>query len=407
MKILIIAPQNPYPPADGGKKGLLYPLMGLKELGYSIGLFLLHNNEPTYADSLSYFKEQGVELFPFKLNIEDSGYKAIRNVGQVQPFKMAKKYSRKSLKFLRKATKEFKPDIIQAQHSHMAEYAIELKKKFGIPIVLREHNVEYKLVEQFYMSATNPLIKKFAYWQYLKTKKYETRIWNDFSKVIFISLVDEQVAKENCPGVRSAIVQDGIEIKETNSKDFHKESRSIIFTGNMKTVQNLHSITWFIEKVWPLIIKAEPEVKLYITGGDEHLLYKKLRTNLKALNGQRIYPLGFVDDIDGTIFRCEVFISPTQMGSGIRLKVLNAMALAMPIVCTSFDAKTMIDAKNNEHFLIADNAETFLKSILHLFNNKKRAEELGSNAKQFVRENFTWQKCAKGLSDIYEEILAN
>lgn len=402
MKVLLISPQNPYPPIDGGKISIFYPLMELNKKGISIGIFFLYKEKEPF-EAIQFFKKNSIKVYPFLLDTTDSIKKVMKNFLESEPFKMAKYFHPSALKYLKKIVQEFKPDIIQSHHAHMAKYAIELKKEFNVPIVLREHNIEYKLIEQFYKSESNPIIKVTAYWQYVKTKKYETNIWSYFDKVIFISPLDENIAKNANSRIKSVVIQDGVDIEKFHPIDLKKEPYSLIFTGNLRTIQNLKSILWFVKNVWPIIKEKEPKAKLYITGGGEEILYKKLK--ISTLNTQGIFLLGFVKNIQETISKCQVFISPTRIGSGIRIKVLTAMALGMPIVCTSLDATPIIGVRNGEHLIVADTPEDFAEGILHLFNDERLRYNLGSNARKLIEQQFTWDKYAEKMINIYKEII--
>jgi glycosyltransferase involved in cell wall biosynthesis len=407
MRILILSPQNPYPAVDGGKMGILGPVLELAALGHSVGVFFLHDEPTKAAASVAFFGSRQIKAYPLSLSTSDSVAWAIKNIGRRTPFKMAKYYDRRAFEEVLKAAEDFGPDLIQAQHAHMGRYAVQMRRRFEVPIVLREHNIEYRLIEQFCKVESNPVVRGVAYWQYRKTRRYETGLWARFDRIVFISRPDAELAARDVPDVRSEVVQDGVDVAEFTPADAEKEPRSVVFSGSLRTVQNLHSVVWFITEVWPIVRTSEPRARLYLTGGAESVLAGRLRTDVGRLNEQGVFPLGFVEDINGAITRCEVFVSPTRMGSGIRIKVLNAMAMGMPIVCTSLDAESIAGAGHGRHLYVADGPEEFAAGIVELFANERLRERLGLNARELVERRFTWARCARELVDVYEGIIRN
>jgi len=402
MKVMILSPQNPYPPIDGGKISIFYPLKYMVKYGIE-PILTFPYKRMLHEKSINNMQKIGIKVYPFRQDISDSVSKVVRNIFEKEPFKIKKYYSLGYLKYMEEIIYKENPDIIQSQHIHMANYAIKLNRKFNVPIILREHNIEYKLVEQFYNSENNFALKSIAYWQYLKTRRYEVNIWNYFNHVIFISSIDEKIALALNNRLKSSVIQDGVDIKEFSSLNISKEPFSLIFTGGTyKTIQNVKSIVWFIKNVWSNIKRVEPRAKLYITGMNQDILFRKLNDN--ELKNQGITFLGFVNDIKRTISRCEIYISPTIFGSGVRLKVLNAMALSMPVICTSLDADTIIGAKDHEHLMVADDPAKFENAILQLFNNESLRYKLGNNARKLIEDSFTWDCFIEKLINVYKNV---
>ncbi len=404
MKVLVLSPQNPYPAVDGGKLGILSPVLALCELGHSVGIFFPHCDSALAAQSLSFLKSRNIEAYPYAMDTSDSLTRVIANIGRRTPFKMAKYFDRGALEFVMRAVEDFRPDVIQAQHAHTGRYALELKERFGIPFVLREHNIEYMLVEQYSRSVVNPLLKLVALWQHFKTRRYEVGLWKRCDRVVFISPGDRERAIGEAPGIRSDVVPDGVHQK-FSPEYAGRQAGCVIFSGNLATIQNLESVLWLIRDIWPIVREGEPAAKLYLTGGGEDILLDRLRLGIEQLHGRGVFPLGFVDDIDATISGCRVFVSPTLMGSGIRIKVLHAMALGMPVVCTPLDADSIMGARHDEHLFVAADCAQFAAGVLKLFSDSGLRKRLGANARRLVESEHTWEKCGRALARIYEEII--
>jgi glycosyltransferase involved in cell wall biosynthesis len=115
---------------------------------------------------------------------------------------------------------------------------------------------------------------------------------------------------------------------------------------------------------------------------------------------------GYVKDPRDVAAKCGVFVVPLRSGSGVRVKILDALAMGLPVVSTSIGAEGLA-VKNGEHLLIADDAESFAEAVTTILNNKELAQNLGLRGRELVRQEYSWQVVEKRLLDVYESHLYN
>ncbi len=393
-KILYLSPQNVIPPIDGGKIGIYYPI---RELANHFEIYFAYIDSSTIDTSNSY-KDINVNPIRFYIDTNDSISKILKNIFEIIPFKMNKYFSKRFLQVLIELVREKKIDMIMVSHSHMACYALEIKKACNIPIFLREHNIEYQLVEQYVKYEKNYIKRIIAAWQAVKTKRYEINLWGKFDKIFFISDNDlnEAINHINATSGKYIVLYDGYETKNNILKREY-ENDSFIFTGSIKTIQNKINLSNFINNIWIQFLSKIPKSKLYITGNTDETLVNNLGKSMEELNKLNIYNLGFIDNIDYVILSKQFFISPTIIGSGIRIKVLHAMSLGIPVIASRIDCSMVRYFKDMENIICYENKEDFIEKINLLQKNLPLYESIGRKAHLLIKNKLNWSNYINNL----------
>jgi sugar transferase (PEP-CTERM/EpsH1 system associated) len=167
----------------------------------------------------------------------------------------------------------------------------------------------------------------------------------------------------------------------------------LVFTGAMDYWANADAIRWFVKGCWPQIKRAYPTVRLHVVGA--HPL-----AEVQALHDDdNINVTGRVDDVKPYIRAADISIAPMIIARGIQNKVLEAMALARPVVTTGSGAEG-IDAVSGTHFMIADTEDEFTRSVITLLADKEKAESLGYAARAKLSEGYSWDAKLNDLDAI-------
>jgi glycosyltransferase involved in cell wall biosynthesis len=159
---------------------------------------------------------------------------------------------------------------------------------------------------------------------------------------------------------------------------------------------NSDAVDFFLEKVWPAIKYGAPEATIDFAGGGPT---QKLRN--KALEEDSIKVLGYVSDIRPIVQRASVFVAPIRIGSGTKIKLLNAMAQAKAVVATTIAAEG-IDVSPGQNILIADEPEAFAEKVLYLLRNEEIARKMGEEARELIERKYSWDLIAENIHGIYE-----
>jgi glycosyltransferase involved in cell wall biosynthesis len=165
----------------------------------------------------------------------------------------------------------------------------------------------------------------------------------------------------------------------------------------MNYYPNTDGATYFAREILPLVHRRFPDAKLRIVGpvGPGPVM---------DLKSDRVEIVGFVDDLIAEIRRAAVVVAPLRMGGGTRLKILEAMALAKPIVSTTIGAEGL-DVAHEREMLLADTPETLARDIGRLFEDAALASRVGRAARETAEARYSWRAAARELEAFYQEAL--
>ncbi len=405
MHILQLTHRLPYPPVDGGKIGIFNFTKYFSLFGNDVSLISL---APLEEKGLDIEELKGYTSF-LKVFYKDSKNKKIvflkNTFFSKLPYNMEKYIHKDVMNFILSYICENKIDIIHVDHLHMAFYAREIKKRYpNIPIVIREHNVEYVILERFYKSLREPISKLLMKRQYMKLKKYETEILREFDKILAITEIDKnRLIKENSfLADKIEVIPVGVDIDKFKfyENDFDERENLIVSIASMDWIPNQQGLIWFIEKVMPYILKLIPNAKLYIIGKGMPNWFKKYEDK------KNIFILGFIDDenLEKILQVAKVAITPLFVGGGMRVKILNYLAWGLPTVSTSIGVEG-IEVTNGSEILIADNEKSFGKNVVLLLKEKKIWNRLRVKGRTKIENTYSWNKIVRRTLSIYESLL--
>ncbi|MCW8886628.1 MAG: TIGR03087 family PEP-CTERM/XrtA system glycosyltransferase [Motiliproteus sp.] len=241
--------------------------------------------------------------------------------------------------------------------------------------------------------------------EYRQLKKYEEQIAKNFDASILVSndeaaLFKSQISSELHPKVHS--VQNGVDLDffDPSSSTIGADNTSdlppntVVFTGAMDYWANVDAVKWFADEVWPHVIKRIPDCKFYIVGGNPTKEVKDLGHH------KGIHVTGRVHDIRPYLAQSTVSIAPLQIARGIQNKVLEAMAMAKPIVATSL-AMEGIQGFPPSSTIVEDIPEKFADALVNLIINSN-LEDIGQTNREWVIEKYSWNSALTPLSAIFE-----
>lgn len=175
-------------------------------------------------------------------------------------------------------------------------------------------------------------------------------------------------------------------------------TNALVFTGKMDYRPNVDAILWFTDAILPRIRAQIPDVRLYIVGQQPHAALSALRAQ------SNIEITGWVPEVRPYLQAAAVYIAPLRMGSGTRLKLLEAMAAHCAIVATPA-AASGLNARACAAMRLAASETTFAEAITHLLGNSSERQALGDAAQAAVRADYDWQALTPRLLALYQTLL--
>lgn len=261
------------------------------------------------------------------------------------------------------------------------------------PKVFVHHEIRY---QRLFTSAAASL-KSNVYKNYIIqiTKDFELRQLSQFSKIIIFSNNDLEILQKEISKEKLAAIPFPIRDISFNNVSINSINK-LVFVGGEDHLPNAEGIKWFIDTCLSDIFERT-KLPLYIVGKWSEAFIQQHASNSKIIF------TGFVDDLVA-FSKNSISISPIRIGSGIRTKILYAMACKSPVITTTIGVEG-IDVKNSEHLMIADTPNDFINSVVNIYNNLSLANKLANSAYQFVFDNFRQDVIIEKRIALYRELI--
>lgn len=394
MKILILTARIPYPLRDGGSIAMNQTIEGYLEQGCDVSLLAMNTSRhwveetslPEMYSQLKHFKTVYVKtdinpLLAFINLFSDKSYNLSRFVN--------KQFEQALVELLQQ--EEF--DIIQFESIYVSSYLAVARKYSEAKCYCRVHNIEHFIWQGLADHEKSFLKRKYLLLLTTRLKAYELDILTKFDLLLPISKTEEHFLISNKINNCYYLPFGVAESSPLPAVSF--EANSCYHIGSMDWAPNMEGILWFLENVWSKMELESSDIKFYLAG-------KNMPQTLFAKGNARLIILGEIEDIVAFSTEKNIMIVPLLSGAGIRIKIIEAMALGKTIVTTTVGIAG-IDAVHGEHILIADTAEEFIQQIHFCFEQPEKAKGIGKNAQQFVRRYFLKQKI---YSDLIQHFIA-
>ena len=397
MRILIIANKVPYPPKDGGSIATLTLARHFCYLGHDVDILAMNTNK-------HYFH---LETLPTILSDN------IRFIGVDTPALISPVEALKNLLFSKKAyiaerfyTEEFKVklealldhnnyDIVQLEGSYIGMYTESIRKHSQAIIAMRAHNLEYEIWER---TAQNSIFPKGLYFSNLakRIKKLEKSQLNSFDAMIPITQRDANTLTSLGCKIPIHVTPTGIDVEEAKMDISKIEYPSIFHIGALDWPPNQEGLMWFFDKIWPLVLEKHPHLQFYLAG-------RNAPDRIKTLKIKNLVYLGEVESATEFMNSKAIGVVPLLSGSGMRIKIVEGMALGKTMLTTSLGVEG-IPAKDKHEIMIADEPKEFAEKICSLVEDRELFDKIGKNAFNFIHQSFDNKTIAKALIDFYKSL---
>lgn len=278
-------------------------------------------------------------------------------------------------------------DVVIAASLIMAEYALVLDE---IPQILEEHNSLTRWMMERYQSQRSIVDRARCWGSWYKTARFEKHLYERFDLVTMVSEKDASVARSLLIDGQSPVkvLPNGVDCDYFRPNMNMLVRGRLIYGGALAYEANYEAMEYFLRRVLPIIQKKRPDVHLHITGSFDG-------ANIDLLShDDHVSLTGLVEDIRTELAAAEVAIVPLLSGGGTRLKILEAMAMGVPVVSTSKGAEGL-DVMAGKHLLIADNPADFSRSVLDLLEDFQLRQSLAKEGRRLVEECYDWRQIGR------------
>ncbi len=299
--------------------------------------------------------------------------------------------------------------VLQDQHFDLVQFeGLEMcgllpvvhSQQSDLPCIYDAYNAEYQLQQNiFEVDRQQPTRWPAAAWSWLQARRlaqFEREVCQQVSGTLAVSVEDAVALKALAPRQAIQVVPNGIFVPDYDAPAPRQTAvPTLAFTGKMDYRPNVDAMLWFCARVFPLVHGEKPDCRLNIVGQSPHSSLQPLAES------ERITVTGHVDRIQPWLHDCDVYVAPLRMGSGTRLKILEAMACGCAIVASS-QAAAGLPAALKESLLIADSESAMAAGIICLLENPSRRKDMGSAARAAVRETSDWSAILPQMLSAWE-----
>lgn len=289
---------------------------------------------------------------------------------------------------------ENKVDLIQVEHLPFMNIIELIPSNFKTLYI--HHELQFQRIDSFPVSIGNLSYKDYVV---NLVKDIEIKILSKYKNIITFSNIDSSKLIELL-AANVKVFTNPFPVLENHFKEINNESfeiTKVIFQGSDNHHPNFDALDWYMQEIAPILKKENNLIKLYVTG-------KWSEENIDYLNRNNDFIFtGFIEDID-EFSQNSIMVVPVRIGSGIRTKILYAMAQGLPVIST-YKGIEGIEARNGVDALITDDPMLFAENILYLLGNKKESYKIALNGNILVRNNYSNQDLINKRRDILNEIL--
>ncbi len=402
MRILFLTPQPPYPPHAGNALRTLGLLEGLHKAGAHIDLItFVEDGQPDPVSTPAAELCQRIVSIP-------TPKRALRQRLRDLLLSGAADMSRRfySERYADELTRQLKTrgdyDLIQFEGLEMAGYLPIIRAlRPQAKVIYGAANAEFDLQRLIYMNDRRILRRLpgtvYSLIQWRRLVRFERQVCQNVAHVIATSQADADAFRWLSPKSAVSVVPNGIYVQEymQSSTQLELGSAALLFTGSMGYRPNVDAVLWFADAILGQIREAVPEARLFVVGKNPHPRLAPLRQRAD------VEITGYVQDVTPFLHSGAVYIAPLRMGSGTRLKLLQAMAAQRAIVSTTIGAQGL-EIMPGRELLIADDAAAFAQQVIDLLRDPARREAIGRAAQTFVCEKYDWSVIAPRLLAVYQ-----
>lgn len=385
MKIIVISPRFPYPLEKGDKLRLYYHIKHLS-FEHQVVLISLSDNEVKPND-IDHLKEFVTELYLFKLSKFTIAKNLFKAFFSKLPFQVHYFFDKSIKNDIIDIIKKENPDIIYNQLIRTAEYTKDLDYFKVIDYMDSFSEGMRKRIKTSFFPF-NILYKE----EYKRIKRYESDIFTYFQKHLIISEQDKNIFEKKIRE-KLIILPNGVNTQYFTPMKVNKKY-DIGFVGNMGYRPNILATMFLANSILPELKKDNKNIKVLIAGA-------RPAWRVKKLQDKNIEVSGWLEDIRIAYSEIKVFVSPIFTGIGQQNKILEAMAMEIPVITTS-TVNNAIGAEDGKNILIADNKDEFYYSISKILHDPILEQSIGEEGRRFILENYNWDIQKENILKIFK-----
>lgn len=393
MKILMITPYVPYPPASGGQIRTLNLLKHLHKKHYVTLVALSKNKKDLeYIESLQeycdevHICERPAKPWQFK-NI-------ISWFLSTKPFLVVRNYSPQARKKIEDLLQHDDYDVIHCETFYVMQHV----PPTDIPILLVEQTIELEVYKHF-VDAKPWWLRSLLNLDIMKLRYWEAAYWRKAQLVATVSEDDRQRVMQIEPRIDPIVVPNGAGEDMVMDALPHKAltKPTLLFQGNFSWLQNSEAAQYLIDRIVPSLIEKHPNMRLRIAGQHANKIAPHQHVEIVEIANDDI------ETVRNLYLESTIFLAPIFGPGGTRLKILAAMASGLPVVSTTTGVSGL-EVVANTHVLLANTPEEFVSQVTRLLDDPTLYEHIRKEAFALIHEKYNWSSISRELEVAYTRV---
>jgi sugar transferase (PEP-CTERM/EpsH1 system associated) len=391
MRILFLVPRCPYPPTRGGEI-TVFNFLRVLSRRHELSLVTFYDapEEENHRSALLKFCAR-VEM--------------VRRPGKLAPLVLAQTLlTRRSYAVARHASSDFaaavaklvreaRPDVVQVETFLLGQY---LRHTSGVASVLDMHNVTWLIWDRL-VQVSAPWLRPAIRLQAARVRRDELAVCGAVDVVAPVSDADlAELRREAGGGIRAVVVTPGVDCDLFTPVAPAVTRPEILFVGSMSYAPNVDAAEYFCREVLPLVTAEVPDVGVSLVGANPAPSVARLASDCVRITG-------FVPDVRPYYAAASAVVVPLRVGGGIRMKILEGLALGAPMVSTAIGAEGL-GLSNGRELLIADDPAAFAAAVVRLLREPALRAELAVRARAAAVARFSWDAVGETLTGIYASL---
>lgn len=399
MKVLILSNRVPFPPNSGYPIVVYNTIKGLLRLNVEVSLFSINpTRNRVDVDDIDDPLFGQINFHSYAIDTDVNVWGAFFNIFSNQSYNVSRFYDEEAARLLENILREHEFDIIQFEGLFVVPYLDVVKANSKAKLIYRAHNIEFDVWERLAAGENFRPRRKYLEFLARRLKVYETDQINRFHQVFSISHPDrQQILKMGCQ-TRLDVFPVAIDLDHYQVDSSKTNFPTLFHLGAMDWRPNKEGLEWFLDEIWPDIEKLSGELRFYIAG-------KNMQKQFFDYDSENLIVEGEVFDAVEFMNSKAIMIVPLLSGTGMRVKIIEGMAMQKCIIATSMAAEG-INCTNGVDILIADTPDEFYRSILQCITQPNKWQEIGKNARKTAERDHGINANARRMLEIYQILLA-
>ena len=402
MKVLLLTPQLPYPPHQGTSLRNFHIIRGLAAACDVSLLSFLEPEQTAVPEKIKPLAElcETIETVPMPLR--STGKRLQQLLTTRRPDMAHRLFSQAFNVKLLQLLQAQRFDIVQIEGIELARYLPVIQHGSShSKIVFDNHNAETELQRRNLQTDLRQprrwVAAAYSAEQVRRLQRFERLVCQQADWVTAVSEPDKIHLTDLTEGQTPiTVIPNSLDVQQFQLKEAEAIPSDILFSGKMDYRPNVDAVLWFVDAVWPKILQERPSATFTIVGQKPHARLDRL----KSEPGIRL--TGWVERVEPYLAGAKVFVMPFRVGSGTRLKLIEAMAAGKAMVSTAVGAEGF-PVEHNRELILADDAAEMGTAVLHLLNNPAESQRLGESAQQFAQQ-YDWRVVVPRYLEIYKQL---